>query len=333
MANTRRPYRALSVLCGFLLFSTALPAVAQEFTLFGGKTTVSDLSESTYAWKLDYRQGLGEHFEASFSWLNEGHVTDHHRDGHTLQLWARENLFDRRLSLAFGAGPYRYYDTQPSTSALGSADVHGWAALLSFDAAAYLGKRWIARAEVNRSLTDSKSIDTWDFVLGVGYQLTPPETPGPRAWPERQAEATTESEITVFAGRTVVNTLNSNQSPALSLEYRRGLSRYFDVSAAFLYEGDSGTTRQTGVLVEGWFGRAFLHERLTLALGLGVYFAITRKNVELSGDNPGSGALIITPSASYRFGEHWLGRFSWNRFATNYDHDTDVFTFGLGYRF
>jgi hypothetical protein len=332
MRRASRRFGAASILGGLLVLAAAPRISAQEFTLFGGKTAAPDLSESTYAWKIEYRQGLGEHFEFSYAWLNEGHVSGHHRDGHVFQLWARENFLDRRLSLALGAGTMRYYDTQEASNAEGFADVHGYAAIAGFDAAYYLGKRWISRLEVNRTWASSQSIDTWDFLLGIGYQLTAPDEPGPRSWPGTQDEPTTHNEITAFVGQTVVNSFNSPNSVAWSLEYRRGLSRYFDVSAAFLYEGDARLIRRAGFIVQGWFGRAFLHDRLALSLGIGVYIAVDTYNTE-SGDNGGTLAGMITPSVSYRFAKHWDGRFSWNRTFTTYNRDTDVFQFGLGYRF
>ncbi len=332
MTKSWKADRAVSLLGGLLLLLAPFPGVAQEFTLFGGKTAAPDLSESTYAWRLEYRQGLGEHFEFSYSWLNEGHVSGHHRDGHTLEVWARQNFLGRRLSLALGAGTMRYYDTEEASNAEGFADVHGFAAMASLDAAYYLGKRWITRLEVNRTWASSQSIDTWDFLLGVGYQLTPPDEPGPRDWPLRQEEPTTRNEITAFVGQTVVNSFNSPNSVAWSLEYRRGLSQYFDVSLSFLHEGDARLIRRGGFIVQGWFGRAFLHDRLALTIGMGVYIAVDTYQ-ETSEDSGGTIAGMITPSVSYRFAKHWDGRFSWNRTFTTYNRDTDVFQIGLGYRF
>jgi hypothetical protein len=306
---------------------------AQEFTLFGGTATAKDLGEKTYAWKIEYRQGLGEHFEFSTSWLNEGHVTNHHRDGNTIQLWARDTFLENRISVALGAGPFRYYDTATANSEAGYGDVHGFAALFSADAAFYLGKRWVLRTEVNRTVAGSKSIDTFDFLLGLGYQLTAPESPGPRDWAESQSEKTTNNEVTVFLGRTVVNSFESEKSAAAAIEYRRGLTRYFDVSASFLYEGDSQVVRRGGFIVQGWFGRAFFEDRLSLSLGAGVYIAVDKRQLTAPGDSSGTVAGMVTPSVSYRFGDHWDGRFSWNRAVTTYDKDTDVFLFGLGYRF
>ena len=60
---------------------------------------------------MSYFEGISEHFAWSFSWLNEGHLPDHHRDGPSVQLWARKFFLNRRLSIAAGAGPYYAFDT------------------------------------------------------------------------------------------------------------------------------------------------------------------------------------------------------------------------------
>ena len=323
------------LLGGVLWGARAFPAAAQELTYFEGATNSIDsplvVSDTTYAWKVEYRQGLGEHFELSYSWLNEGHVAGHRRDGSSLQLWARETILDRRLSLALGAGAFRYYDTTKASD--GFQDDHGFAGLFSADAAVYPGKRWILRAEVNRTLASPKSFDTWDFVLGLGYQLTPPEEPGQRPWPDRQAENKTNNEITLFAGWTVVNSFDSPNSLATSLEYRRSLSRYFDVVTSFLYEGDSRLVHRGGFIVQGSLGRAFLRERVALSLGVGLYIAVDRRRNTASGGSDETLAGMVTPSVSYRFAEHWHARFSWNRAVTTYDRDTEVRQIGVGYRF
>jgi len=333
MTGALRFRRAASILGGLLLLSAAPRAAAQEFTLFGGKSTAFDLSESTYAWKIEYRQGLGEHFAFSYSWLNEGHISAHHRDGHTLSLWARENVLDRRLSLALGAGAYRFYDTQEGLADGTYENVHGWAGIASFDAAYYLGRRWVSRLQVNRTWTQSTTVDTWNFLLGIGYQLTAPDVPGPRPVALQQAEPTTRNEITAYVGQTVVNSFNSQSHVAAALEYRRGLSRYFDLSLSFLYEGNPTLIRRAGFILQGWFGRAFFDGRLALSLGIGPYLAVDTQNQAESGYGGGTLAGMITPSVSYRFAKHWDGRFSWNRTFTTYSKDTDVFLFGLGYRF
>ena len=333
MKKNSRLGLVVSLLACLVLLATARTATAQEFTLFGGKTTAFDLSQSTYAWKIEYRQGLGEHFEFSYSWLNEGHISGHQRDGHIPQIWARQTFLDRRVTLALGVGTMRYYDTQAAAGADGYADVHGWAGIASLDAAYYVGKRWITRLQVNRTWAPSTSVDTWDFLLGLGYQLTAPDEPGPRSLPERQAQPTTRNEVTAFVGQTVVNSFNSQNSVAASLEYRRGLGQYFDVSAAFLYEGNSQLVRRGGFIVQGWLGRSFFDDHVAISIGLGPYIAVDTYEENSSGKGAGTIAGMITPSFSYRFSERWLGRFTWNRVFTTYNKDTDVFQLGIGYRF
>lgn len=318
---------------GLLLVWVGFRAEAQEFTLFAGATTSIDSTQQTYSWKLEYRQGLGEHFEVSVSWLNEGHVEDHHRDGYTLQLWTRQAFLDRKLVIAPGVGIFRFYDTAAAKNSYGYENVNGWAGILSLDVAAYLGKRWIGRLQANRAMTDSTSIDTWNFLAGIGYQLTPPEEPGPRAWPARQAERATDSQVTAFIGRTVVNSFGSEDSVAASVEYRRALSRYIGASVSFLYEGDTHLVRRGGLIMQLWFGRAFVSDRLELSIGGGAYIAIDERTGVNSGETSHVLAAIVTPSVAYRFAKCWEGRFNWNRIVTTYDRNTDIFLTGVGFRF
>jgi len=83
------------------LFAAALCALcssglrAQEFSLLAGPLVSKD--EDTYSWQATYREGLGRHAAWSFSWLNEGHIPNHHRDGQLAQLWGRLPLSENRL--------------------------------------------------------------------------------------------------------------------------------------------------------------------------------------------------------------------------------------------
>src|ERR1044071_10076187 len=86
-------------------------AAAQEiYGLAGALQADTAERERASAWLISYHQALGEHLAASFTYQNEGHVPNHHRDGQSLQLWAKTTAFRPRLSFAAGAGPYRYYD-------------------------------------------------------------------------------------------------------------------------------------------------------------------------------------------------------------------------------
>ena len=114
----------------FVLALLFIPAMgnhtifAQELHLLGGVVQERDSRDRSYSWAVRYLHGLNEHWAVSFSWLNEGHFEHHHRDGHTLQLWARAKPLGERIVLAPGIGPYRYYDTQLAREGASYVDSH-----------------------------------------------------------------------------------------------------------------------------------------------------------------------------------------------------------------
>ena len=316
-----------------ILIVAASPAYAQELYLLGGGVRNLGSADSSFSWQLEYMEGLGEHFAYSLSYLNEGHVPTHHRDGNAGQLWVRTNLLDRRLSLAAGVGPYYYFDTTKAMAGASFSDDHGWKTMFSLGATWYTESRWLFQLRANLVETGS-SIDTLSTLFGVGYQLDPPPSPGPLPHAPGRQEKTTNNEITVFLGRTIVNSFGSEHSVATAVEYRRGLGRYVDWTAGWLYEGDNRLIRRHGLTTQLWAVKAFLDDRLALGIGGGAYLCVNRQtDAQHNGDDKGLLSGIVTLSASYRFHPHWDLRTSWNRIVTNYDRDTDVIMGGVGYRF
>lgn len=309
-------------------------AQAQELTLFAGGLKQSGTQERTSAWAFEYQHPLSENLAASFSWLNEGHVPGHHRDGQSMQIWGRTTLLDRRLSLAAGVGPYRYFDTTVSSAGGGYANIHGWATVGSLAATYYTNSRWLYQMRFNR-IVARNSIDTSSLMFGIGYQLEPVSERGPQESAPRQLSRTTSDEITVFAGQTIVNSYYSERDSARAVEYRRGLGRYVDVTLGLLNEGDPRLVRRTGITAQIWGVREVLaSDRLVLGIGFGPYLAIDRYRTPLPGEGRDNKfSWIFTATAAYRFSPRWDARLSWNRVNTNYNRDTDVILLGAGYRF
>jgi len=319
--------RAIILFLSLFLMCARSAAAGELFGFFGG-TKDTSTKDSSYAWSMEYRESLGEHFAASLVYLNEGHLPNHHRDGHGAMLWARTNLLDRRLSLAVGAGPYYYFDTtEPPTG--GYSNEHGLAAILGLSATWYTNSPWLVQLRLN-SITTKLSIDTVTPMIGVGYQLDRPATPGPLVDVPSQTGKTTDNELTVLVGRTIVNSFASEKSYATSVEYRRGLMRYLDGTIAWMYEGDNQQIRRNGLVMQLWLTRAFFDESLTLAYGMGPYLAVDEYRTDVS---TRFAELMISMSASYRLSSRWAARVTWNRVATEYDNDTDIIMLGLGYRF
>lgn len=309
----------------------ACPTSAQEFALYTGPLTGEHTH--SYAWSMDYTEGFGPYLAGSITWLNEGHIPDHHRDGQLVQVWGRLPLAQRRFVVALGVGPYRYFDTEAAEEGKGYSNTHGWGVVYSARATWYSSQRWTANLQLNHvRVTNGPS--TTAVMLGMGYQLDAPETPGPRDFALPRTQKVTNNEVTLMAGTTILNSLESQTSAAEAIEYRRGLTNYLDATLGYLHEGNGLTARRDGATAQLWLTRAFFDDRLTLGIGAGAYAAIHHGN---SNDNrdTGDGILsgLVSVSASYRVTRHWAARVTWNRVVTRYSRDTDVILGGIGYRF
>ncbi|MHB8909429.1 MAG: hypothetical protein ACYDAA_11190 [Syntrophales bacterium] len=300
----------------------------------GGVIGDSEASNRSYTWALEYMQGLTKYSAFSVSWLNEGHLPNNHRDGISAQLWGRLNVLHRRLSLEAGIGPYLFYDTKLAKSGGGFSDTHGVGAAASLAGVWHTEGRWLVQLRANWIETSS-SIDTGSVMFGIGYQLDAPPIRGPLEIAPVQRERTTQNEITVLIGQTIVNSFDSQQSTAQSIEYRRGLARYLDVTVAWLNEGDSRILRRNGLITQLWAVREFFDDRIALGIGFGPYISVDNHGVGRSSNDESQKMIsgIVTLTASYRVSRKWAGRLSWNRIATGYNRDTDVIMAGPSFRF
>jgi hypothetical protein len=313
-----------------LSIAAASSAAAREFHVFGGWLQNTGDHDQTYSYQFEYRQSFHENLAFSITYLNEGAFPEHSRDGHAAQLWAGANLLDRRLSLAFGAGPYFYYDTIPYSPSGYSLNDHGWGALLSLDATWYIKNRWLILFRTNWVATGS-SIDTVSASIGVGCRLDAPTAAPSDAG--KSPQVTTRNEITLFAGQSSVHNKGPAHSFGASLEYRRRLMRYLDGTAGFIYEGSSTLSERYGLATQLTLTGDFLDDKLSLGFGGGPYFAIERRSTEEGQDHMVSVSKLVTMTAAYRLAPNWGTRFSWHRVITNYERDADVWLLGIGYLF
>lgn len=311
-----------------LALTLALPrrAAAQDLTFFSGGLKAEHENSSSYAWQVSYQQPLWKMFDWSFSWVNEGHAPNHHRDGQVLQLWARADL-SPKVSLLAGAGPYRYFDTESARKGKSYQDAHGWGQIYSAGVLWRFSHRWLAQARYNRIHAEEKE-RTDSLQLGIGYAL---DTAAPATKEEDYADNL--QELTVFYGRTVLNSLNSQDSHAYSVEFRQAPLRYMEWTLGWLNEGDEQIVRRNGVTLQIWPKRDFFNGRLSLGVGFGGYLVFSRneKTKDIKDDIDLAG--LVTMTASFRLTPSWALRGSWMRTVTDFNRDTDVMMGGLGYRF
>ncbi len=326
-------------LSALLLVGTALPLHAQELTLLGGVTNSASFAKSSYAWQVDYRQDLFKYVAGSITYLNEGHLTGHHRDGNAWEVWGNVPFWNDRVALSLGAGAYYFYDTQPLPNG-DTANVHGTAPIISFSATAYLNDRWFYRFMANR-INPSTGIKVNTAAVGVGYWFGPNRRPlGTQ--PNRGApepEYVTEPQLTFFGGQSVVNTSFDEKAWAGALEYRQGLLPHLDATATYLYEGNPKVIRRSGVAVQLWPVNTFIDKSTSVGIGLGPYINIDNKHpaptgtgVNLGRKNPAALAPLVTLTIARQLTDHWIARLIWDRVTSTYNRDADIFLFGVGYR-
>ncbi|MFM0500723.1 hypothetical protein [Paraburkholderia caffeinilytica] len=323
-----RVSRWIAVLSGVVFASTVH---AQELSVFGGWLRADRPGESAYTWGFTYLQALDAYNALSYSWLNEGHVQDSHRDGFALQYWRRAAFFDRRLSLAAGVGVYSYFDTEFSVDNKPYVDSHGLGTIFSLSATWFTNERLFYQLRVNEILAP-RSYNTFNVMFGIGYELDAPKTGGSLAGGTSDSVSSGD-QITAMAGATEVNSLRSPGAFAYGFEYRHGFGRYFDGTISWINEGHTPLDTRSGAAAQVWLRRSFFGDKLSLGVGVGPYYATDTHRVKDGTDTGGNVSLLLTMSAAYNLTRHWYVRASWNRVMTSYDKDSDIYLGGIGYRF
>jgi hypothetical protein len=319
-----------------LMAVLSAPLGAQELYVLAGGQHTQSLDETTYSYSLEYLHNLSDYAYASFTWLNEGHVTDHHRDGYSPQIWLRWPSNSRRLTLSAGVGPYRYYDTTYVTSTGAVTDAHDWGALFSVAAQWYIRAPWVLQLRYNYARTTT-SISTHTLQIGVGYQFERSAAPGPVP-PSSYDLSTPHAEMTLMAGNSVQNNFQSPHGVAWGAEFRERLTPYIDAIGTFLDEGDTHVVKRKGVAGQLGLVREFLDHHADVGVAGGFYFARDQDYIapatQVLGVTTRTQVLgLLSMTATWRVTRVWHLRAYWDRTLTTNGRDTDVVLLGLGWSF
>jgi hypothetical protein len=138
---------------------------AGELSFLAGNVTYNNDNNKGTAWQVDYRQSFMEYLGLSVSYLNEGHVADHKRDGFMAQGWLISPKFlYQKFSLGLGVGPYFSSDTYK-----GEID-HNWALATTLSLTFYINDTFFVRGNWNR-ITVSGNADTDVATAGIGFRF------------------------------------------------------------------------------------------------------------------------------------------------------------------
>lgn len=324
--------------------ATGTPLAPDSFMYFGADVGSRASWPTSTAWGFEFRKSLCTHLALSMAYLNDGHFPGHHRDGVSGEVWLPYTLADY-VTVSLGAGPFYYFDTEGAAAQGGYANVHGWAWLLSADmrVALWLGHElhpgWFVDLRYDWS-APARDIETHSIGLGLGYQMYPDSAVGGPT--QGAVDDFAENEVIGYVGKTVVDSFSPPWSYSEAVEYRRQLFAPFTrVSLAFVNEGNAELIRRRGVIYEGWLEPSFWDGNASVGLGWGGYTAIDKYR-------PSSGrhvSYVVSMTLSARplnlipalrgttVGAQTDARVTWHRIITDYNRDTDILLFGLGYRF
>jgi hypothetical protein len=301
----------------------SMSAHGENLLALAGITDSENGAPSSYGWQLELQEPVSTHLSGSLSWLNEGHVAQHHRDGAAAQLWLNAPRWCDRVVFSVGVGPYIYFDTEKDSSIRGYSDVHSAAGIVSASVAIDLSRSWFLSLNVN-DIYAPGDLNTAAFLFGAGYHFNPSS--------EQSGGASARQLIQVFAGQTIFNDLNSRQGRTVGLEYRLSLTPWVAWSASWFNDPVNIRARPNQVASQLWLVDSLAGGELSLSAGIGVYSPL--------GSVP-SGAANASASVSglsaLRVEWNWSRRssliLSWFRSFTNDDDDRDIITLGYGFRF
>lgn len=348
-----RLFALLACICAALVRSPGASAAVDaagntvppldSFMVFGESVGSRATWPTSSAWGMEFRQTDAPHFAWSVAYLNDGHFPGHHRDGVTGEVWVPFTV-DDLMTLSVGGGPFYYFDTEHANVPAGFADVHGWALVLSADMRLALWSRlsepgWFLDVRYDWS-APAMDIETHSIGLGFGYRMYSDFASGTPTVGTVGGFA--RNELVGYVGKTVVNSFSSPWSFAEAVEYRRELAaEVIRGSLAFVNEGNAQLVRRKGLIYEVWAEPSFWDGNASVGIGWGGYTAVDKSR-------PTTGrhiSYVVSATMSARlpnllpiwqsttFGERTDVRVTWHRIVTDYDRDTDILLFGLGYRF
>jgi hypothetical protein len=335
---TRRSgvFRVAGIIAGCLLCLGSCAgdgARAGELDGFDGRLESNNSGSKTYSWGLEYREPLGEHFAASFVWLNEGHLPNNHRDGQVVQLWWHSRPDLKGLVFEAGIGPYRYYDTHTLRPDPDFHDAHGWGALGSAAMDWYFANHWFSFLRVNEVSASDKYGST-ALVLGAGYRFSttfelPPASAGSANGTEPRIAP--RWEIDGLLGERIANTTHSETGLSEGISARRMLGEHFSASVTYIVGQGTLLNWRDGFAAQLWLEQR-LTQHLSVAAGAGGFIVSEDDNLKDT-DEPANLAVIVSVSVAYSLTQRWIARVVWDRIGTGDDHDCDILHLGAGYRF
>jgi len=286
------------------------------YAVFGNGRATEGGDMHWRAYEIGFGDILNDYLSVYVAYLNEGHPTNHHRDGFAALGSFRWPLSDR-VAFELSAGPYFSMDTthvenEPrNEKRLG---LRASAAVRFY----VVPNRFFLKLQYNHiQMVNGFNSDA--VLFGIGSDLrgnpAPPLSDG-------------KTQVSIWAGTSQTNHPQVPLEKGYMVELKRPLGNAWAYSASFVYEGNNGTAGRRGVAAQLWYV-APIQSNWTLSAGVGPYLARDR-------DEPSNRMRInalLSAQVSYQVTNNWAASLRFNRVATGNDKDQDMFMVGLARNF
>jgi hypothetical protein len=301
------------LMLGLLLAASSAFARTDESDIFVVGGGLHGLGETTWTYETGFISKRTTHFGIGFSYNNDGHLPDNHRDGLAAQAWYVQSFGDD-FEVQLGTGPYA---TMNNTTVNGARENQFQVGLLTSAALKWYptAHPWYLRAQYNNTWVPA-SFHSNALLFGVGRDFSYEGDGGKN---KLNADLS-------FWGGTSRTTQVGPQHTALAYEVEAkshfGDSEYLGYSFSFLSEGDTNLADRRGVPVQLWYDQPA--GPLTVSFGLGPYFAydgLSDKKFRVAG----IGSIRIAYALTRHLG---IGAM-YSRVASFYNRDEDIVMLGV----
>jgi len=292
-------------------------AYGQEIFILGGVRITPKVS--TYSYMEGFHQSIGGNFGGEILHINEGHADTvdqySHRDGILLLASYDFRFFDERLIIRPLVGPYFFCDTRDG----GSQIKNGIGGYAGAGINLYLGsdKRFFITTRVGYVLANESS-NSFSFLAGAGFHLDPLKKKASETEDEKI------NEVSLGFGKAIPNinvSGHKEDSLALSLQLRRKLFDYADLTGGFISEGyRKGIVMMPQAVIK-------ISDKISAGIGAGPYVSYEDRAIKLNG------AVAITAAYEFNNGGLVLRGTFMRILASETNASSDFFVTEIGYRF
>jgi hypothetical protein len=268
------------------------------------------------AYEVGFGDVLNDYLSIYVAYLNEGHPSDHHRDGFAA-LGSFRWPVGGRVAFELSAGPYFSMDTTHVDNE--PLNEKRWGVRASAAVRYYIVPNgFFLKLQYNHvQMIDGFNSDALLFGIGSDFRGNP-----------SPAFSDGKTQVSVWAGTSQTNHPQVPMEKGYMVEVKRPLGNAWAYSGSFVYEGNNGVAGRRGAAAQFWYVAPVL-SKWTFSAGVGPYVSYDRDEVS----NKTRLNALLSAQVTYQVTNDWAASLRFNRVATTNNKDQDMFMVGIARNF